>query len=403
MSHRRVKKRTGAAVAAASAGLLGAAVLLPNANATPETPDAARTFSQADAGQLGPRLARDLGDQAAGWYYDADTRQLVVNVLGDQAAERVRQTGGEPRSVQHTTAELRASARALTADASVPGTAWSVDPRSNRVVVHADSTVTGDRWERLTEVTGALGDTVTVRRAPGTFTPFAGPVDGGDTIFGGGSRCSLGFNVEAGGAKAFLTAGHCTQASPTWSADQAGAEPLGTAAASTFPGDGDFALVVYDDQSAEAPSTVDLHDGTSQRITRVAEASVGLPVQRSGSTTGLSQGVVTGLDATVNYGGGDIVTGLIQTDVCAEPGDSGGSMFSGDAAVGLTSGGSGDCTQGGVTFFQPVTTALAAVGAQLPQGAASDSSGAAPDDGADAGLGENDGDGGLGFLLDLFD
>ncbi len=76
-------------------------------------------------------------------------------------------------------------------------------------------------------------------------------------------------------------------------------------------------------------------------------------------------GTVTGLDATVNYGNGDIVNGLIQTDVCAEPGDSGGSLFDGDAAIGLTSGGSGDCTSGGETFFQPVTEALSTFGAQI--------------------------------------
>jgi streptogrisin D len=76
-------------------------------------------------------------------------------------------------------------------------------------------------------------------------------------------------------------------------------------------------------------------------------------------------GTVTGLDATVNYGNGDIVNGLIQTDVCAEPGDSGGSLFDGDAAIGLTSGGSGDCTSGGETFFQPVTEALSTFGARI--------------------------------------
>ena len=75
---------------------------------------------------------------------------------------------------------------------------------------------------------------------------------------------------------------------------------------------------------------------------------------RSGCTTQVHDGTVTGLDATVNYGNGDIVNGLIQTDVCAEPGDSGGSLFDGDTALGLTSGGSGDCTSGGETFFQPV-------------------------------------------------
>src|SRR4029079_19040209 len=94
-------------------------------------------------------------------------------------------------------------------------------------------------------------------------------------------------------------------------------------------------------------------------------ATVGQKVTRRGSTTQVHSGTVTGLDATVNYGNGDIVNGLIQTDVCAEPGDSGGSLFSGDTAIGLTSGGSGDCTSGGETFFQPVTEGLSAFGAPI--------------------------------------
>jgi streptogrisin D len=42
-----------------------------------------------------------------------------------------------------------------------------------------------------------------------------------------------------------------------------------------------------------------------------------------------------------------------------------GAEFDGDTAIGLTSGGSGDCTSGGTTFFQPVTEALSATGAQI--------------------------------------
>jgi streptogrisin C len=53
------------------------------------------------------------------------------------------------------------------------------------------------------------------------------------------------------------------------------------------------------------------------------------------------------------------VTGLTRTDVCAEGGDSGGPWLSGDQAQGVTSGGSGDCTVGGETFFQPVNEILA--------------------------------------------
>ncbi|WP_244167373.1 trypsin-like serine protease, partial [Streptomyces mutomycini] len=70
-------------------------------------------------------------------------------------------------------------------------------------------------------------------------------------------------------------------------------------------------------------------------------------------------------DATVNYGGGDIVYGMIRTNVCAEPGDSGGPLYSGTRAIGLTSGGSGNCSSGGTTFFQPVTEALSAYGVSV--------------------------------------
>ncbi|MGW3965856.1 trypsin-like serine protease [Amycolatopsis sp. NPDC005003] len=52
--------------------------------------------------------------------------------------------------------------------------------------------------------------------------------------------------------------------------------------------------------------------------------------------------------------------------MCAEGGDSGGPLFTRDgAAIGITSGGSGNCRTGGVTFFQPVTTALLALEAGI--------------------------------------
>src|SRR5690606_40556306 len=125
-----------------------------------------------------------------------------------------------------------------------------------------------------------------------------------------------------------------------------------------------YGLVKYTADTPH-PSEVDLYNGSTQAITKAGDATVGQTVTRSGSTTQVHDGEVTALDATVNYGNGDIVNGLIQTTVCAEPGDSGGSLFSGSSAVGLTSGGSGDCSSGGTTFFQPVTEALSATGTQI--------------------------------------
>ncbi|WP_434443753.1 S1 family peptidase [Lentzea sp. E54] len=246
--------------------------------------------------------------------------------------------------------------------ASVPGTAWAVDPATNEVLVTADSTVTGTRWDTLKSTVDAMGAGVTLRRTPGTFRLFA---EGGDAIFAGGNRCSLGFNVVTGdGRPGFLTAGHCTGAGRQFSLSPNG-RAAATVVESTFPGNGDFALLTYNNRNTDAPSEVDTGNGRTVRIRGAAEARVGTQVQRMGSTTGLRSGRVTGLNATVNYPEGR-VTGLIQTTVCAEGGDSGGPLFSrnGDA-IGLTSGGSGDCRGGGVTFFQPVTRALAEVGARI--------------------------------------
>jgi len=247
--------------------------------------------------------------------------------------------------------------------ASVPGTAWAVDPATNEVLVTADSTVTGAKWDNLVSTVNAMGAGVKLQRTAGTFRLFA---EGGDAIFAGNSRCSLGFNVVTGDDRpAILTAGHCTAAGRQFSLTQGG-RAAATVVRSTFPGNGDFALLTYNDRNANAPSEVDTGNGRKVRIQRAAEARVGTQVQRMGSTTGLRDGRVTGLNATVNYPEGR-VTGLIQTTVCAEGGDSGGPLFTANGnAIGLTSGGSGDCRSGGVTFFQPVTKALAAVGARIP-------------------------------------
>lgn len=414
MSHRRVNKRTGVLAGAGAAALVAAVIVLPSAQADPEDPPQPRFFAPRAAAELGSELSSGLGGNAAGWYYDGTDGRLVVNVLDERAADRVEDSGAVARTVENSTAELQRVTRTLSGTAAVPGTAWAIDPRTNTVRVTADSTVGSREMTQLEQASGGMPGLVTLARSAGEFRPLdrrdgpedgvrdpggdagepggaadsqdteedvgvgadaaVGP-DGGDAIFGGGARCSLGFNVSVQGAPAFLTAGHCGNAAATWTADAVGDQPLGTVVDSRFPG-ADFALVAYDDPAAAPPSTVDLQDGTAQPITRVVEAAVGMQVQRSGSTTGLSGGTVTGLDATVNYGNGDIVDGLIQTNVCAEPGDSGGPLFAGDAAVGLTSGGNGDCTEGGVTFFQPVTAALQATGAQLGVGGGSGAGGA---------------------------
>ncbi|MFF8954643.1 S1 family peptidase [Streptomyces sp. NPDC014894] len=324
-----------------------------------DAPPATKKLSASAAGDLATALGGRLGDSAAGAHYDAGARTLVVNVVDRKAADTVREEGARARIVANTADELDGARKTLADRAAIPGTSWAVDPVANKVVVTADRTVTDAELARLDTVVRSLGDRAELKKSAGAFTPY---LVGGDAIHSGGGRCSLGFNVVKGGQPHFITAGHCGATGSQWSATAGGA-PVGQMTVSSFPGN-DYALVKYGSAGAQ-PSEVDLHDGSAQRITRAADATVGMPVQRSGSTTQLHEGTVTGLDATVNYGNGDIVNGLIQTDVCAEPGDSGGSLFSGESAVGLTSGGSGNCSSGGTTFFQPVPEVLRAVGAQI--------------------------------------
>ncbi|MFF1461194.1 S1 family peptidase [Streptomyces sp. NPDC058330] len=360
MSHRRISRKRAALAGSAVVALVVTGVSFQTANASDDVPQfTARTLTAQAAGNLATTLDKTLGADAAGAYYDAEAKHLVVNVLDEAAAEQVRQAGGTARIVQNSVAELKAARQTLADQAAVPGTSWAVDPVSNKVIVTADRTVDSASWDKLGAVVKGLGGKAELNRTAGEFKPL---IAGGDAIWGNGGRCSLGFNVVKDGEPHFLTAGHCTDAITSWSETQTGAE-IGANEDSSFP-DNDYGLVKYTSGTAH-PSEVDLYNGSTQKITKAGEATVGMTVTRSGSTTQVHDGEVTALDATVNYGNGDIVNGLIQTTVCAEPGDSGGSLFAGDTAIGLTSGGSGDCSAGGTTFFQPVPEALAAYGAEI--------------------------------------
>ena len=195
-------------------------------------------------------------------------------------------------------------------------------------------------------------------RWPGASAPA---ISGGDAIWGAGGRCSLGFNVTDGATDYFLTAGHCTNIISDWYADSGNTQFLGSTSGSSFPGN-DYGIATY--PVPVASGDVDLYNGSTQDITSAGTPSVGQTVFRSGSTTGLHSGTVQALNATVNYAEGQ-VSGLIQTNVCAQPGDSGGSLFAGSVAMGLTSGGSGNCSTGGQTFFQPVVEPLNVYGVSV--------------------------------------
>lgn len=240
----------------------------------------------------------------------------------------------------------------LARSATIAGTAWWTDPASGGVVVSADATVAGAELARVRAVAGRAG--ATLIREPGTL---AQRIAGGDAFYNDfGGRCNVGFNVRNSTTYYFLTSGHCVGAvGATVYADPLHTVTLGVVAAINSPYD--YALVRYTNLKISIPSAVDLHNGLYQAITAVSSGYVGQAVKRSGVVSGVHSGYITALNVTVNYPTGTVY-GLIQANVCAEAGDSGGPLFAGATAIGILSGGTGSCALGGTTYYGSASRAM---------------------------------------------
>ncbi|GGT14431.1 S1 family peptidase [Streptomyces purpureus] len=349
---------------AAAGGVVCGSLMVTHAVAN-EPPGAAPGQVTYAAGPVGggpapavTEVVRRLGDaRTAGSWAGADGRPVVA-VTDAGAAAEARRAGATVKRVRHSMDTLRAATESLGAEPRVPGTAWAVDYAANQVVVRADTTVSADDWSRLSGVAERTGGVVRMERTTGAFTTR---VNAAAPIFASGGRCSAGFNVTDGRDVYVLTAGHCGPAGTAWFQNSDGSRLLGTTVTADFPGS-DFALVRYERGAPlGGADVVAIGGGRGVRITGAADPVVGQRVFRSGSTTGLRDGRVTALNATVNYPEGT-VTGLTETTVCAERGDSGGPLFAQGLALGLTSGGNGDCARGGVTYFQPAVKTMRALG-----------------------------------------
>jgi streptogrisin B len=277
------------------------------------------------------------------------TPLLLAVVLGLITALALLQSPSSA-TPRHDDANRLAAASHGVQASGVRGVAWYVDPTTDKVVVTVDRTVSRREIASIRTSAGTDASSLVIRRATGVFRPL---LSAGDAIYGGQYRCSLGFNVVKGSTYYFLTAGHCGKVAKSWYTDAAHRTLIGPTVSYSFPKN-DYSLVQYSNTSLSHPGGY-----------TAANAVVGEKVTRTGSTSGTHSGTVQALNVTVHYSSGGTVSGLIQTNVCAEPGDSGGPLYDGTKALGLTSGGSGDCTSGGTTFFQPVTEALSAYGVSI--------------------------------------
>lgn len=342
-----------AASAAPSEAMLGAMTLdlgLTRAEAL------ARIRAQDAAAASGSRLESALGASYAGAWLDAGSGALVVAATTATGRAAVRAAGATPataarslRTLESYQAKLGAALRTSAATAVVSS---YVDVATNTLVVEA----TGSRAtaaKRLVKAAGVPAAAVTVTTTAELPRPLINVVGGNAYYIANAARCSIGFSVTGG----FVSAGHCGMVGSTTT------QPTGTFAGWSFPGN-DYSYVRVASGNTLIGG-VNNYSGGTVAVTGSTPAVVGATVCRSGSTTGWHCGTVQAYNATVYYGGYGYVYGLIRTNVCAEPGDSGGSLLAGTQAQGVTSGGSGNCRRGGTTYFQPVNEILSAYGVSL--------------------------------------
>jgi streptogrisin C len=297
-------------------------------------------------------IAKTLDKGYAGAWVDGT--ELFVAVTDTSGAAEVRAAGATAVTVDKSLSQLdRLATKAYRAAPEAKVAGAYVDVESNSVVMEVAKGAKGAVAAAVKRAGISAGSVsvVEVAEMPRTFIN----VIGGNAYYIGGSRCSVGFSATGG----FVTAGHCGSRGATTS------QPSGTFQVSSFPGN-DYAYVNVgsDDNPVGA---VNNYNGGTVNVAGSSQAAVGATVCRSGSTTGWHCGTIQAFNATVNYAQGSVY-GLIRTNVCAEPGDSGGSLLAGTQAQGLTSGGSGNCSSGGTTYFQPVNEALSAANVSLITG-----------------------------------
>lgn len=317
-----------------------------------------RLANEAAAPAATARLERSLGSTFGGAWLAGDTAKLTVGITNVAAAPLAWAAGARPVLVQNSQTELQAAHRRLDrAEATAPAgvTGWYVDVTTNRVVVETTA-ANAQAAQRFAARVGVAGS---VRVQVAAQPQLLYDVRGGDAYFTPQFRCSIGFSVVGG----YTTAGHCGRAGTTTSGFNRVAQ--GSFQASSFPGD-DHAWVRVNSNWVPRP-IVNGYGRGNVTVRGSTEAAVGASICRSGSTTGWRCGTIQAKNQTVRYPQGTVF-GLTRTNACAEGGDSGGSFISGNQAQGMTSGGSGNCTTGGTTFFQPVRETLSRYGLTLVTG-----------------------------------
>ncbi|WP_179892356.1 S1 family peptidase [Streptomyces sp. rh34] len=317
-----------------------------------------RLADEKAATALEPKAQRAAGSAFGGSWFDAKTGKLVVAITNAEKAEAVRAAGADARLVEHSAERLDAAKARIDALPAPSGvSSWHVDPATSSVVVNVVASEQRDNDVRSFVAKAREAGPVTVETTAEAPQTFAAGTVGGDPYYTGNVRCSIGFSVHGG----FVTAGHCGGAGQSVRGWDGSA--IGNFQGSSFPGN-DYAWVNVANGWWTVPVVLGWGTVSDQLVRGSNEAPIGASICRSGSTTRWHCGRVLAKNETVNYSQG-AVHQMTKTSVCAEGGDSGGSFISGDQAQGVTSGGWGNCSGGGETWYQPVNEILNRYGLTL--------------------------------------
>jgi streptogrisin C len=312
-----------------------------------------------EAAQLGNLDAR-LRGLAQVDMLDAPDPASDTAPFGSEGGTR---SGGEPTMEGLDPALTRTGARTGTADA--PGAAGSGGESGSLgslallnetgLIPEGPMRTVVDLLAGLTPGTGSIidgmmGQTMldpagaapgTQRRAIESAPTPAGPVVGGTAykvgVPGGLLECSTGFNGELDGEPVVITAAHCAGEDGTRAA-LADGEEFGTMTR-THREDIDTALIAVDDELADRFRTnlVGAADGDTQEIVGTANPVVGQKACKTGFRTGFSCGTISQVGTSIDVSGARTIANAFTVDLCALPGDSGGVVFSGDRALGISS------------------------------------------------------------------
>ncbi|MBD8042479.1 trypsin-like serine protease [Arthrobacter sp. Sa2BUA2] len=352
-----------------------------DAGSTPAAPAPTETAAPAPSSEPAPEESAAEGTQADAAATRTATdltslaRDYIANVGVDGLQSISLDSDGFTINVENPEAPVTASARTLQ-DSAAPAT-----PK---------------------EFADDYTNVQAVKSNGGPGVPLENVYGGQGYVSGNGSQlagsCSIGFNGwNPAGEPAVITAGHCTgdgSLKDTYLAPTDGTNvvttELGTFGTSVFGGPGNTPSSV---ENPNVGTDVAVIDGintdldllaevtgwaagglseTTTRITGVGSAVAGLPVCRSGLTTGWECGTVDKL-AVFFVGGHKMATDPndvravlgFESTLKAKGGDSGGPVIAGNTALGLVSGGMGQTDKDG--FYNTVgaadlTSALSVTG-----------------------------------------